>query len=165
MIFVGYVKTSIGLIKLTCLNQYLIESTFVDENDDLMDENLNNSTLRKAIDWFNSYFKGKISPVIDFPILMQGTTFQKDVWEIAYQIPYGKTMTYLDIKNQLCANKKYQNMSCQAIGQALKKNPLLIVVPCHRVVGINHKNIGYVAGINKKVFLLNLEFDSINKGD
>ena len=160
MIYIAYFKSIIGTIKIKCLDQFLIESSFIDDNEQYENELLNNPTISKVISWLESYFKG-LDIDIDFPILMQGSAFQKDVWLITSKIPYGKVITYKDIKQKLCSSGKYHNVSCQAIGQALKKNPLLIFIPCHRVVSSNNKNIGYSAGIDKKVFLLDLESSRI----
>lgn len=105
--------------------------------------------------WLEEYFNQK-TPKSNPPLKLEGTNFQKDVWEILKQIPYGKTTTYGDIAKTL--EKKYQRkMSAQAVGRAVGKNPISIIVPCHRVVGSNGNLTGYAGGIDKKIKLLQIE--------
>ena len=86
-----------------------------------------------------------------------GTDFQKEVWEILCAIPYGQTMTYGAIADQLAKKRGLSRMSAQAVGGAVGHNNLSIIVPCHRVVGSNGSLTGYAGGIERKTFLLNLE--------
>ena len=88
----------------------------------------------------------------DLPLNPQGTVFQQQVWKALCDIPYGETRSYKQIAEAI-GNPK----AVRAVGMANNRNPLLIVVPCHRVVGANGKLVGYAAGIEKKEFLLKLE--------
>ena len=88
----------------------------------------------------------------DLPLNPQGTVFQQQVWKALCDIPYGETRSYKQIAEAI-GNPK----AVRAVGMANNRNPLLIVVPCHRVIGANGKLVGYAAGIEKKEFLLKLE--------
>ncbi len=108
--------------------------------------------------WLDSYFMGENPNAADIPISAEGTPFKKRVWNEVYKIPYGKTAAYSDIANSI-SNK----MSAQAIGNALAHNPILILIPCHRVIGKNGKLTGFSAGENIKLKLLELE--GVNIGE
>lgn len=88
----------------------------------------------------------------DFPYELEGTDFQKKVWKELTRIPYGETRTYKDIARAI-GNKN----ASRAVGMANNKNPIMIVVPCHRVIGVNGKLVGYAGGIDMKKDLLDLE--------
>ncbi len=112
--------------------------------------------LKDAKKWLDVYFSGK-EPSFKLPLHFTGTDFQNEVWKILYTIPYGKTMTYGEIANILAKQKGLKRMSAQAVGGAVGKNEISIIVPCHRVVGTNGSLTGYAGGINKKIELLKLE--------
>ncbi|WP_296875352.1 methylated-DNA--[protein]-cysteine S-methyltransferase [Thomasclavelia sp.] len=112
--------------------------------------------LKDAKRWLDIYFSGK-EPDFKIPLHFTGTDFQNEVWEILYQIPYGKTMTYGEIANILAKRKGLSRMSAQAVGGAVGHNEISIIVPCHRVVGSQGSLTGYAGGIDKKVALLKLE--------
>ena len=88
----------------------------------------------------------------DIPYELEGTDFQKKVWKELTRIPYGQTRTYKDIASAI-GNKN----ASRAVGMANNKNPLMIVVPCHRVIGTNGKLVGYAGGLDMKKELLDLE--------
>ena len=75
----------------------------------------------------------------------------EEVLSIIKSIPYGKTITYGDIAKIIIDKRGIKKMSSQAVGQAVKSNPICLIVPCHRVIGINNKMVGYVGGINNKI--------------
>ena len=97
------------------------------------------------------YLKGERKE-FDLPLNPKGTDFQKRVWKALCEIPYGETRSYKQIAETI-GNPK----AVRAVGMANHRNPLLIVVPCHRVIGADGKLVGYAAGIDKKAFLLQLE--------
>ena len=99
----------------------------------------------------SEYLKGERKG-FDLPLLIKGTMFQQQVWKALLEIPYGETRSYKQIAVAI-GNPK----AVRAVGMANNRNPLLIVVPCHRVIGANGKLVGYGAGIEKKEFLLRLE--------
>ena len=112
--------------------------------------------LKETKRWLDLYFSGK-EPDFTVPIHLIGTDFQKEVWRILCQIPYGKTMTYGEIAVRLAARKGLAHMSAQAVGGAVGHNEISILVPFHRVVGVDGSLTGYAGGMDKKVKLLTLE--------
>lgn len=107
--------------------------------------------LQEAVVQFQSYFEGKRTE-FDLPLNPQGTDFQQKVWKGILQIPYGKTMSYLELSKQLGDVK-----AIRAVAAANGKNPLWIVVPCHRVIGTDGSLTGYAGGLWRKKWLLELE--------
>lgn len=107
--------------------------------------------IRKAYLQLTEYLEGKRKE-FELPIQMRGTAFQKQVWKALLEIPYGETRSYKQIAEAI-GNPK----AMRAVGMANNRNPLLIVVPCHRVIGANGKMVGYGEGIEMKEFLLRLE--------
>ena len=106
--------------------------------------------------WLESYFSGKQTP-ITFPLQPKGTIFQERVWKILQEIPYGETMTYGDITRRIAKEKGVATYSAQAVGQAVGKNPISILIPCHRVLGKNGALTGYAGGVHRKEQLLRIE--------
>lgn len=88
---------------------------------------------------------------------MNGTPFQLEVWQILQTIPYGKLITYREIAELIAKKRGITKMSARAVGNAVGRNPVSILVPCHRVVGSDGKMTGYAGGIERKVKLLKLE--------
>lgn len=112
--------------------------------------------LAEARRWLDAYFAGK-EPDFMPPLHPAGTEFQRAVWEILLQIPYGRTMTYGQIGERLAREQGRTTMSAQAVGGAVGHNPISILIPCHRVVGTNGSLTGYAGGVEKKIRLLELE--------
>lgn len=109
-----------------------------------------------AKDWLDLYFSGK-EPDIQMPLHFTGTDFQKEVWEILCGIPYGETVTYGEIAEQMAKRRGLSHMSAQAVGGAVGHNQISVIVPCHRVLGAQGGLTGYAGGIDKKAALLELE--------
>jgi len=97
------------------------------------------------------YFQG-IRKAFDLKLNPEGTPFQKQVWKLLQQIPFGKTISYLDLAKQLGDVK-----AVRAVANANAKNPLWIIVPCHRVIGSNGSLTGYAGGLHRKEWLLHHE--------
>ena len=108
-------------------------------------------TIRRAYAQIKEYLDGN-RKTFDLPLAPKGTKFQKQVWQALSDIPYGQTRTYKEIA-VAAGNPK----AVRAVGMANNRNPLIVVVPCHRVIGSDGKMIGYAAGVDKKEFLLRLE--------
>lgn len=108
-------------------------------------------TIKKAILELEEYFDGK-RKVFDLEIEAEGTEFMKSVWRSLMKIPYGETRSYKDIAIDIGRDKAYR-----AVGLANNKNPISIIIPCHRVIGTSGKLIGYGGGLDIKEFLLELE--------
>lgn len=106
--------------------------------------------------WLNLYFSGS-EPGFLPPLLMRTTEFRKTVWEILLSIPYGKTMTYGEIADRIAAGRGLSRMSAQAVGGAVAHNAISLMIPCHRVVGTDGSLTGYAGGLEKKIWLLEME--------
>lgn len=116
----------------------------------------NHQIFMKLRQWLEDYFAGKKN--IDLPELKpEGTAFQKIVWEMLLEIPYGRVTTYGEIAKRIANLKGLYSMSAQAVGGAVGHNPISILIPCHRVVGTNGSLTGYAGGLEKKKALLNIE--------
>ena len=108
------------------------------------------SVLESAMLWLDIYFAGQ-EPDFSVPLHVTGTPLQMKVWSLLQEIPYGQTTTYGALAKTLGIR------SAQAIGRAVGRNPICVILPCHRVVGANGSLTGYAAGMEKKAALLALE--------
>ena len=106
---------------------------------------------RKAAEQLREYFDGKLK-VFDLPIAPVGTEFQIRCWEALLQVPYGETRSYGDIARAAGSPKGFR-----AVGMANNRNPIAMIIPCHRIIGSDGKLVGYGGGLDIKVFLLELE--------
>ena len=154
MNYISHYNSPIGDILLASDGHNLTGLWFVDQkyfaknlNEDAKENSLEVFDLTKR--WLDSYFEGN-KPDFDIPIKFIGSDFQVAVWQSLLKIPYGKFVTYGDLA-------KILNTSPRAVGTAVGKNPISIIVPCHRVVGKNKTLTGYAGGIDKKEYLLKLE--------
>lgn len=118
--------------------------------------------FKETKDWLDRYFQ-KQNPISKIKLKVEGTFFQKQVWEELQQIPYGKITTYKEIAMRIAKKLGRNNMSCQAVGHAIGLNPISILIPCHRVLGTNHTLTGYNGGIKKKEQLLKIEGINLDK--
>ncbi len=110
----------------------------------------------KAKRWLDVYFSGH-EPELSIPLHLTGTEFQEKVWEILCTIPYGQTVTYGEIAKKMAVQRGLKRMSAQAVGNAVGRNPVAIIVPCHRVIGADGSLTGYGGGLDRKIALLKLE--------
>ena len=113
--------------------------------------------VKEACRQLSEYLKGE-RKTFDLPLNPKGTDFQKCVWRALCDIPYGETRTYKQIAEAI-GNPK----AVRAVGMANNRNPITIIVPCHRVIGANGKLVGYGGGLEMKEFLLRLEKVGISK--
>lgn len=107
--------------------------------------------------WLDIYFSGHNPNFIPQYNILNCTPFCQQVLEILKSVPYGQTITYKQIADIIAKRKGLKKMSAQTIGGALKRNPIWIIIPCHRVIGTNGKLTGYAGGLDTKIKLLNLE--------
>ncbi len=115
------------------------------------------SVFRQAKRWLDIYFSGK-APDFMPPLVMRGTPFRKEVWEIMRSIPFGQTMSYGEIAEKLSEQRKNGGKtSARAVGNAVGHNPISLMIPCHRVIGTKGNLTGYAGGIEKKEKLLAME--------
>jgi len=110
--------------------------------------------FNKSREWLDAYFAGKNPAISALPLAPKGSVFQKSVWQILCEIPYGQTTTYGEIAKTIAKKLGKEKMSAQAVGGAVGRNPISIIIPCHRVVGTNGSLTGYAAGLDTKIHLL-----------
>lgn len=115
--------------------------------------------LTEVIRWLDIYFSGD-TPDFTPSLHLSGTLFQLEIWEILLTISHGTTTTYGEIAKKLAKKHGLLSMSAQAVGNAVGRNPVSIIVPCHRVLGSNGKLTGYAGGIERKQALLMLEINT-----
>lgn len=152
-----YFNTKIGEIGIEENGTAITKVYFV--NDDLKKEIVRKketTLIKEAIKQINEYLEGKRDS-FDLLLEPEGTEFQKKVWNVLKEIPYGETRSYGEIAKTI-GNEK----ASRAVGMANNKNPIMIIIPCHRVIGANGKLVGYSGGIDIKEKLLNLEKDYTN---
>lgn len=144
----AYLKTPIGYAEFKGDVNGLVsvkvfdEMTFLDTIPEVLED---------AVYQFQEYFEGK-RKTFDLKINLQGTDFQKRVWQGLLEIPYGKTTSYLELSKTLGDVK-----AIRAVASANGKNPLWVIVPCHRVIGSNGDLTGYAGGLHRKKWLLEHE--------
>ena len=141
--------TSIGKINIIQEGEYIVKIGFDKELKDI--EIKETKLILKTISEIKEYIEGKRKK-FDIPIKLQGTEFQKKVWNELLKIPYGETCSYKDIAIRINNEK-----GVRAVGMANHNNPIAIIVPCHRVIGKNGKLVGYAGGIDIKSKLLEIE--------
>nr|WP_294490920.1 methylated-DNA--[protein]-cysteine S-methyltransferase [uncultured Mediterraneibacter sp.] len=112
--------------------------------------------LEQAVRWLDIYFSGR-EPDFMPPLHLEGSDFQIAVWQMLLEIPYGKTTTYKQLADKIAEQKGLKTMSAQAVGGAVGRNPISVIVPCHRVLGSDGSLTGYAGGTEKKSSLLTLE--------
>lgn len=147
MIYKGYLNSDIGIICVEDNGEKLISVKICKTAES---SNMSDLT-KKAINQLNEYFIGT-RKIFDLPLEMNGTEFQKKVWNALCGIQYGETRSYKDIAQEI-ENPK----AVRAVGGANNKNKLMIIVPCHRVIGANGSLTGYAGGMDAKKKLLELE--------
>ena len=118
--------------------------------------------LDRTASWLDAYFRGDDLSV-SIPLAPEGTDFQKQVWKILLTIPCGATKSYGDIAREIALLRGKKKMSAQAVGQAVGKNPVNILIPCHRVLGAGKQLTGYSSGLENKIWLLRHEGHTIEK--
>ena len=158
-------ESKIGLLYLisdgnSLTGCYLEGQKYFPNNIDNYYMNEELSILVKSKVWLEKYFNGENPSIDEIPLNYTGTEFRKTVWEVLKEISYGKLVTYKHIAEKIAKAKGIKTMSAQAVGGAVGHNPLLIFIPCHRVIGADGSLTGYAAGLENKRFLLNLESDN-----
>jgi methylated-DNA-[protein]-cysteine S-methyltransferase len=148
-----FYESPIGLIRITGNTKGVTSLYFVDNEDKIEKPTHNNipAILQKCIQQIDEYFSG-IRREFTIKIALEGTNFQKKVWNELKNITFGKTCSYLDIAKNI--GKKNGS---RAVGNANGQNPISIIIPCHRVIGSNKKLIGYGGGVWRKKWLLEHE--------
>lgn len=147
MVFYDTLESPLGQILLAATERGLSAVAFTDDAP----EQRANAIIDQAKHQLQAYFDDGLR---DFtvPIDVQGTPFQRQVWRALARIPYGQTCAYRDVAEQI-GNPK----AVRAVGLANGKNPVAIIVPCHRVIGADGSLTGYASGVDRKAWLLNHE--------
>ena len=163
MAYKSYFPSALGLITLTSNGKeltglYFEGQKFAPNFKEHLEAPLEIFTKTKV--YLVEYFNGN-KPSFSLPLKPQGTDFQKLVWSSLITIPYGTTTTYGEIARQVALKLGKSKMSAQAVGSAIAHNPICIVIPCDRVLGQKQKMVGFVAGIERKEWLLRHEKTSI----
>ncbi len=146
----AYYQSPIGVLKITAKDSSVRSISFVEKTEE-PEKSRQPRAIRKCIKQLNEYFAGK-RIAFSFPYQYDGSDFQLKVWAKLELIPFGKTLSYKDLSVQLGD----ENL-VRAVGTANGKNPLAIVVPCHRVIGSDGKLVGYAGGLWRKQWLLEHE--------
>ncbi len=158
MLYQTFYNSPLGKLIIVANAKQVVCLNFVGQNNYLnkinveiiKNDNLEIFELTKK--WLELYFCSAI-PDFNVPVLLNGTEFQKSVWDIISSVKYGQTISYSNIAKLL--NKP--PIAARAIGNAVSKNPILLIVPCHRVINSNGVIGGYAAGVERKKSLLELE--------
>lgn len=146
-----FYKSPIGYIKITAGNKGITGIDFIKGKSKIKPSKTSNVLLQSCIKQLDEYFQGKREK-FELIINLYGTEFQKKVWLELLKIPFGQTLSYAEIAKRI-KNPK----AVRAVGQAIGRNPISIVVPCHRVIGKNGKLTGYASGLDRKKWLLEHE--------
>ena len=149
-------ESPVGLLKIVSQDAFIVAILWECDREDRvklgpMVEEINNPLLLLAEAELNAYFTHQ-SLHFQVPTRTEGTPFQEAVWKALKEIPYGSTWTYLDV-----ARKIERPQAVRAVGTAVGRNPLSIIIPCHRVIGTNGKLTGFAGGLVHKKTLLQLE--------
>lgn len=147
--YYAFYDSPIGLLAIRATEEAVTEVVLLSEEERGM--SLENRLTRKCRKELGEYFQGK-REAFDLPLAPRGTPFQRKVWAAVREIPYGTTRTYGDIAKKTGNPKAYR-----AVGMANRENPILILIPCHRVIGSDGSLTGYAAGLGNKKYLLELE--------
>ena len=149
---IQYFESPVGLLELVVEENFLTELNFREEKS--LEENPSAIT-RECVKQLEDFFSGKRNS-FSLPLKPSGTSFQLEVWNHLQKIPFGKTISYLELARRLGNEKKIR-----AAGSANGKNPIAIIIPCHRVIGSDGSLIGYGGGLWRKKWLI--EFESGKK--
>ena len=155
MIYYAFYHSPIGQLLLTGENHDLT-GLYVCNYKISADWEEDSHRFSAVFSWLDDYFRSDPRPA-DFPIKADGTDFQKLVWKLLLEIPYGSTRTYGDIAKEIAELLGKEKMSSQAVGQAVGRNPVSIIIPCHRVIGAGKRLTGYAGGLDNKIWLLHHE--------
>lgn len=147
--FQAIIPSPLGNLIAKASDKALISLEFLDKPKEIFQNE--NHILRQTKEQLDEYFRAKRKK-FTIPLLPNGTTFQKDVWKVLYNIEFGQTISYKEEANLLNNPKAYR-----AVANANGKNPISIIIPCHRVIASDGKLGGYTGGLWRKESLLKLE--------
>lgn len=145
----AYLESPVGMLEITGSHGVIFSVTFMEEQHHIASKTP--PSLKAGIDQLKEYFSGK-RKIFDLQLQPNGTSFQRHVWDELLKITFGKTVSYLQLAHQLGDEKKIR-----AAASANGKNPIAIIIPCHRVIGSNGELVGYSGGLWRKQWLLDHE--------
>jgi len=145
----------IGALLVEGNTDYITQISFIDtdrsDTDHAFAELPVYPVIKECINQLEAYFTGRLK-MFDVPIAPAGTDFQKEIWRLLQKLPYGQSATYTQLSDM------YGNPSAiRAVAAANGSNPIMIIVPCHRVIGAGYKLTGYAGGLHRKEWLLRHE--------
>ena len=150
--YTTYYHSPVGLLKISGTEHYISEVSFFDKIQKVDNKKKNLPPLMiQCIEQLIQYFHGE-RRIFELPIHQPGTAFQQEVWSELMTIPYGKTISYLEL-----ARKTGDTKATRAVASANGRNNVAIIVPCHRVIGSNGELVGYGGGLWRKKWLLEHE--------
>jgi len=144
-LYTDYFQSPLGLIEIKASEIGIRQLIFCGEQ---ISQTHSSALLRECNKQLDAYFSGRLTQ-FDLALDWQGTPFQQQVWQALTDIPFGESMTYLELAEQLNNPK-----AVRAVGGANGRNPITLIVPCHRVIGANGKMTGYAGGVIRKQWLL-----------
>lgn len=147
----GYYQSPLGTLEIKVNTTAVISINFIPDITEKPFENKPSGMLEKTISQLEEYFNNN-RHTFDLELKPEGTEFQLKVWDELTKIPYGETISYLKL-----AEKVGSHLHTRAVGLANGKNPIAIIVPCHRVIGASGKLTGYAGGLWRKQWLLEHE--------
>lgn len=166
MFYAKYYLSPLGKILVVCESNSLVGLWFENQkyymaniNEELVFENC--QVCNRVCEWLDRYFNGEINSTCDIKLCPKGTSFQKNVWKQLLKVNYGETKTYGEIADLIAQQYNTERISPRAIGYAIGKNPISIIIPCHRIVGKNGNLTGYAGGLETKKWLLSFEAKNI----
>lgn len=148
VVFIDYEKSPIGWVEITASESGVCSVYFVDKKSKKTNSNAITDQCKEQL---SEYFKGQRKS-FDLPLDQTGTAFQKEVWQQLCHLDFGQTASYGEIAHKLDNPK-----AVRAVGAANGKNPISVIVPCHRVIGANGTLTGYAGGLERKKWLLQHE--------
>lgn len=122
--------------------------------DEAASERPDSPALALGVAWLERYLAGGRPHPAELPLAPHGTAFQHEVWSLLLEVPYGGVTTYGELADLVVLRRGGGRMAAQAVGQAVRRNPLSIIVPCHRVLAAGGRAGGYAGGLDKKLWLL-----------
>ncbi|HNP24072.1 MAG TPA: methylated-DNA--[protein]-cysteine S-methyltransferase [Panacibacter sp.] len=152
-LYYTYYQSPVGMLKIGGTDHYIAELSFVDNSLQVTHgEPGISEVMHQCTEQLIEFFNGK-RKIFDVPVFQHGTEFQQNVWGQLMHIPFGKTMSYLELSMQIGDAK-----AIRAVAQTNGKNKIAIIIPCHRVIGSDKSLIGYSGGLWRKKWLLQHEF-------
>ncbi len=167
MEYVGRYGSPLGEMLIVSCEEYLTELWFSTQSgfaEALKREHteLDSEPIKATRAWLDMYFSGK-RPAFLPSMRFSGTPFMCSVWELLKSVPYGECISYGELASAIARERGSKKMSAQAVGGAVGKNRISVIIPCHRVIGAGGELVGYNGGMERKAALLLLEGHGVEK--